>query len=54
MGVRGLSLDLIKSFLLARTQIVLVNNVRYGKVELNFEISQGSVLGPIMFVLYTT
>lgn len=52
LGVRGVSLDWIKSYLQSRIQRVVVKDDQSTDIELNFGIPQGSVLGPILFILY--
>ena len=46
-------LDCISSFLYGRTQRVKVNNVLSDIVHLISGVPQGSVLGPILFLLFT-
>lgn len=53
LGIRGVPLDWLKSFLISRTQRVQVNGVYSNNVQINYGIPQGTVLGPIIFILYT-
>lgn len=50
-GIRDKSLELIKSFLEMRQQVVCVGNCRSDKVKLKYGVPQGSVLGPLLFIL---
>ena len=52
-GLRELVLEWIKSFLFKRTQSVLLNGTRSTQSALQCGVPQGSVLGPILFLLYT-
>lgn len=51
-GVTGNILGWIKSFLLDRTQCVLVNEACSKSTAVTSGIPQGSVLGPLLFVIY--
>ena len=53
-GVRGSALEWIKSYLTNRKQSVLIYGERSEELELIYGVPQGSVLGPILFTLYTT
>ena len=51
-GITGSILGWISSFLSNRTQCVNINQTYSKKAEVSSGIPQGSVLGPILFVLY--
>ncbi len=51
-GIRGLPLQWVKSYLQNRTQQVQINNSVSDPIELTFGVPQGSILGPILFILY--
>ena len=46
MGIRGVSLSLIASYLHDRTQVVKVNGTRSRPIKTNVGVPQGSILGP--------
>ena len=51
-GIRGVSNDWFKSYLSNRSQYVSINGYESGLVALNCGVPQGSVLGPLLFLLY--
>ena len=53
-GIRGKALSWISSYLQDRYQEVLINCSVSQLCELLFGVPQGSVLGPLLFVMYTT
>ena len=53
LGVSGTVLQWIKSYLTGRRQAVSINRESSKEVELECGVPQGSVLGPILFLIYT-
>ena len=51
-GIRGIPLELFKSYLTDRRQTVVVNNELSAQLPMSQGVVQGSVLGAILFVIY--
>ena len=51
-GVRGNNLDWLRSYLNNRQQYVYVNGTSSNKNNLKYCVPQGSILGPVLFILY--
>ena len=51
-GVRGTCLSLINSFLSGRTQTTKFQSVHSDQCNVEFGVPQGSVLGPLLFLIY--
>ena len=53
LGVTDVALHWIRSYLFDRSQCVCINGAKSNKFPLCYGVPQGSVLGPILFAIYT-
>ena len=51
-GIRGVALDWVKSYLSERLQFVQFNQTSSSKCQIHCVVPQGSILGPLFFILY--
>lgn len=51
-GIRGICSDLVKSYLSNRFQYTEIDHARSKLGKLNYGVPQGSILGPLLFLLY--
>jgi hypothetical protein len=52
IGIRGNAHDLIKSYLTDRVQTVKIRNTISDSCKLNAGVPQGTILGPLLFIIY--
>ena len=51
-GIQGSSLNLIENYLQNRKQCVEINNIRSAFTNILTGVPQGSILGPLLFIIY--
>ena len=51
-GIRGVAHDFIKSYLDNRKQVITINNFDSKEKVVEIGVPQGSVLGPLFFLIY--
>ena len=51
-GFKGVSLNLFRDYLSDRTQVTVINNINSETRFISSGVPQGSILGPLLFLLY--
>ena len=51
-GFSNQTVELFRNYLSGRTQITVINNISSGSCEITCGVPQGSILGPLLFLLY--
>ena len=51
-GFKGVSLNLFRDYLSDRTQVTVINNINFETSFISCGVPQGSILGPLLFLLY--
>ena len=52
-GIQGTVLNWFRSYLVGRSFSVLINDLKSSNNVLDFGVPQGSVLGPVLYIMYT-
>ena len=51
-GFNNKTIDLFKNYLTDRTQLTVINNIRSDTCKVTCSVPQGSILGPLLFLIY--